>query len=102
MKVIVDGMKNNNIRFKCERCLCVFEANESDDGFSVVKENEFRKSIWIEDSESAIFKESGHVVYDEFTVTETKAMCTCPNCGSLAFGESTYQRYIGRNDYRVI
>jgi hypothetical protein len=102
MKVIVDGIKDNNIRFTCECCSCVFEANENDDGFSVVTKNEFQKSVSIDGTESDYFKKTGHVVYDEFSATETKAICTCPNCGSVALGENTYRRYIGRKDYRVI
>lgn len=99
MKVIVDGMKDNNIRFTCECCSCVFEANENEDGFSVIgkeQETEWFDSDDFEEDPVTRFKSR---MVDKYCVTKIKAMCTCPNCGSVAFGGNTYRRYIGREAY---
>lgn len=102
MKVIVDGMKNNNIRFECEYCSCVFEANEDDDGFSIVRKEKGTKSFDSDDFEVDPVTRYKARMVDEYCMTKTKARCTCPNCGSVAFGENTHHEYIGRNKYHVI
>ena len=45
MKIVVDGIKDSDFRFTCEKCSCVFDANADDDGFLVIKENTERRMI---------------------------------------------------------
>ena len=102
MKVIVDGIKDSNIRFTCKCCSCVFKANENDDGFSVIGKEQETEWFNSDDFEVDPVTRYKSRMVDKYCVTKIKAMCTCPNCGSVEFGENTYRRYIGREDYYVI
>lgn len=102
MKVIVDGMKNNNVRFTCECCSCVFEANKNDDGFSVIGEKREMKCFDSDDFQVDPVTRYKARMFDEYCMTETKSICTCPSCGSIAFGKSIHWEYVGKKTYRLI
>ena len=95
MKIVVDGIKDLDFRFTCEKCSCVFDANADDDGFLVIKENTERRMIPTEENDEDSFPlDIVPRVYNVYDVITTDVKCKCPFCGKEVFLRNLYYKKI--------
>ena len=84
MNVIANGKKEGDFRFNCDACLCVFDANKTDDNFIIANEEHNRRMMPTSEGEPTddpIIKLRVYNIVDEDIIT---AKCECPYCHEYA------------------